>query len=108
MFSPFFTILPGVAGVRLRRGAGEGMIAPSLSKNMPRAWLCGCWGASLKSSTGEKQASVPSSSLHHSSRLRLRNICSSLARICGHCDLSHCALAANTGSSISQSCTSNW
>jgi hypothetical protein len=64
----------GITGaVRLKRGAGAGCTTPPTFAKVPRATLCGCAGASSQSSTGAKQASLPSSSTHHSSRVRVRN-----------------------------------
>jgi hypothetical protein len=38
--------------VRLKRGAGAGCVTPSISMKVPRAALCGCFGASANESTG--------------------------------------------------------
>src|SRR5437762_13241203 len=40
------------ATVRLKRGAGAGCATPSISMNVLRAALWGCFGASLRESTG--------------------------------------------------------
>ena len=96
-------------GVREKRGAGAGCTTPCTVTKVPRAWLCTCCGASSKSSTGAKHASVPSSSAHHSSRVRVRNTSASRSFIMGQPERSICP-AANSRSRphSSHSCAKNF
>src|SRR5262249_17455087 len=54
------------ARVREKRGAGAGWATPPTSTKLPRAALCGWRLDSENVSTGAKQASEPSNTLHHS------------------------------------------
>ena len=56
-------------GVREKRGAGAGCSTSATSTKLLRATLCGSRRASDHDSTGAKQASEPSNTLHHSSRV---------------------------------------
>ena len=64
---------PGsVAGVRENRGAGAACGTPSGATTVPRALTCGWSATSPSASTGVTQASVPSKTATHSSRVRAR------------------------------------
>ena len=63
-------ICPGVAD---RRGATAGCRTPECSSYVARATRCGWCCASVSDSTGATQASVPSNSAVHSSRVRWAN-----------------------------------
>ena len=58
-------------GVAEKRGAGAGWVMPPWSVKVPRAARCGWCGASRRDSTGATQASEPSKTAVHSSRVRV-------------------------------------
>lgn len=77
-------------GVPLKRGAGAGCTTPSTSTKLPRSLKCACPDASANESTGAKQTSVPSSSAHHSARVRVRTRSATAALAHGQAERSYC------------------
>jgi hypothetical protein len=97
---------PGrVAGVRLKRGAGDGCTTPWFSKKVARATLCGWRAASPVRSTGPKQTSVFSSSVHQWALGSLRKMAASLAFRDGHAAGSRWRW--NSGSVMASFCSSS-
>ena len=78
-------------GVRLKRGAGAGCTTPSTSTKVDRAWLCGCRCASHGERTGATQASVPSKTASHSSRVLVATDGGTRSFMAGQFALSFCA-----------------
>jgi len=63
--------------------AGAGCVTLPTETWPLRAMACGCVAASENVSTGAKQASEPSNTRHHSSRVRVRNSAAKRAPQCG-------------------------
>jgi hypothetical protein len=84
--------------VREKRGAGAGCSTRLTLTKALRARLCGWRGASDHDSTGAKQASEPSNTFTHSSRVFALKAAAKAALCSGHLARSCC------GKSFSASC----